>query len=420
MAFRPLVDALPWLDAAAWDHVLESAALSLLGRAEEIDAAAVMGALQACGLEPARHRIFLKGCKSLLKRAVAGGVEVAVGQLRRMGMSQAFAEVLHVVAEQTRANTLPRRSEAQAAPEEADAAAAEPLAPTETGEGDTGMPDWLANAPGPAAVTPGPVEVPGWLAEAPGVRIKSAVLAEDLPDWLANASGAGVATAADKSEMDTKLMLELVELELEMDGVLVTGVKPAAEEPPAEPPPARPLSRRAAKRAGKLERRRARKRGLEEPAPAQKRPAALTGFELHDLLLQKRWPEAAAHLGRDAYSAATLCGSRRGEPDAARRLRGRGANLFPLHLALLCRAPAALLQRLVEAYPRAVRARPGRLSGFSIFHSKSNFYGTFVWARRVRNSQKRRVSGPGRCGSRRASRAAACTAMRCGRCPSPS
>ena len=37
-----------------------------------------------------------------------------------------------------------------------------------------------------------------------------------------------------------------------------------------------------------------------------------------------------------------------------------------------------------------VRARPGRLSGLSVLHSKLFFYGAFVWARSVFNSQKRR------------------------------
>jgi hypothetical protein len=34
---------------------------------------------------------------------------------------------------------------------------------------------------------------------------------------------------------------------------------------------------------------------------------------------------------------------------------------------------------------------PGQLSGLSVSHSKSVLYGTFVWARRVLNNQKRRV-----------------------------
>jgi hypothetical protein len=36
-----------------------------------------------------------------------------------------------------------------------------------------------------------------------------------------------------------------------------------------------------------------------------------------------------------------------------------------------------------------VWARPGRLSGLSVFYSESVLYGAFVWARRVLNSQKR-------------------------------
>jgi hypothetical protein len=42
-----------------------------------------------------------------------------------------------------------------------------------------------------------------------------------------------------------------------------------------------------------------------------------------------------------------------------------------------------------EAVPETVRARPGRLSGLSVSHSKSVLYGVFVWARRVLNSPKR-------------------------------
>jgi hypothetical protein len=37
-----------------------------------------------------------------------------------------------------------------------------------------------------------------------------------------------------------------------------------------------------------------------------------------------------------------------------------------------------------------VRAHPGRLSHLTIFHSKSGFYGTFVWMCRVLNGRKRR------------------------------
>ena len=47
-----------------------------------------------------------------------------------------------------------------------------------------------------------------------------------------------------------------------------------------------------------------------------------------------------------------------------------------------------------------VRAAQGRFSALSVFLSKSVFYGAFVWARRVLNSQKRRfparaVAAPG-------------------------
>jgi hypothetical protein len=42
-----------------------------------------------------------------------------------------------------------------------------------------------------------------------------------------------------------------------------------------------------------------------------------------------------------------------------------------------------------------VRARPGRLSGLSVSHSESVFYGAFVWARRLLNRPKTAVSGPG-------------------------
>jgi hypothetical protein len=41
-----------------------------------------------------------------------------------------------------------------------------------------------------------------------------------------------------------------------------------------------------------------------------------------------------------------------------------------------------------------VRARPGRFSALTVFHSKSVLYGGFLWARRALNGQKRRCSGP--------------------------
>ena len=43
---------------------------------------------------------------------------------------------------------------------------------------------------------------------------------------------------------------------------------------------------------------------------------------------------------------------------------------------------------------RTVRVLPGRLSALSVFHSKSGFFGAFVWARRTLNSHTV-VSGPG-------------------------
>jgi hypothetical protein len=41
------------------------------------------------------------------------------------------------------------------------------------------------------------------------------------------------------------------------------------------------------------------------------------------------------------------------------------------------------------ASPESVRARPAHLSGLSVVHSESVFYGAFVWVRRALNSQKR-------------------------------
>jgi hypothetical protein len=41
-------------------------------------------------------------------------------------------------------------------------------------------------------------------------------------------------------------------------------------------------------------------------------------------------------------------------------------------------------------YRLTVRARPGRLSGLSVFHIKSVLYDAFVWARTALNIQKRR------------------------------
>jgi hypothetical protein len=51
-----------------------------------------------------------------------------------------------------------------------------------------------------------------------------------------------------------------------------------------------------------------------------------------------------------------------------------------------------------------VRALSERLSGLSVFHSKSLLYGAFVWARRVLNSQKRRFPARAGGGQARAGR----------------
>ena len=40
-----------------------------------------------------------------------------------------------------------------------------------------------------------------------------------------------------------------------------------------------------------------------------------------------------------------------------------------------------------------VRARAGRLSTLSVFHSKSLLYGAFVWSRRALNGPNRRFPG---------------------------
>ena len=40
----------------------------------------------------------------------------------------------------------------------------------------------------------------------------------------------------------------------------------------------------------------------------------------------------------------------------------------------------------------AARARPGRLSARSVFHSESDLYGAFVWVHRLIDSTKRRLS----------------------------
>ena len=46
--------------------------------------------------------------------------------------------------------------------------------------------------------------------------------------------------------------------------------------------------------------------------------------------------------------------------------------------------------RKLHPSPATVRARPGRLSALSVFHSESVFYGALVWVHRALNSQKRR------------------------------
>jgi hypothetical protein len=69
------------------------------------------------------------------------------------------------------------------------------------------------------------------------------------------------------------------------------------------------------------------------------------------------------------------------------------------------RAGLATLKQLAMNSIATVRAALGRLSALSVSLCKSisGLYGAFVWARRALNSQKRRVSGPGRARSRRRS-----------------
>jgi hypothetical protein len=55
--------------------------------------------------------------------------------------------------------------------------------------------------------------------------------------------------------------------------------------------------------------------------------------------------------------------------------------------------PTVQPKMTVEEFVASVRARPGRLSALSVFHSKSFLYGAVVWARRALNSQKRRFWG---------------------------
>eukprot|EP01050_Picozoa_sp_SAG11_P038705 SAG11_NODE_15927_length_562_cov_1.308855_1_plen_72_part_10 len=69
-ALKPVIEALLWLDDETWDSVLKNASLSLSGRSDEIDGDALSRALADCGLEHHLHRPFVKGCRSLLKRAM--------------------------------------------------------------------------------------------------------------------------------------------------------------------------------------------------------------------------------------------------------------------------------------------------------------------------------------------------------------
>ena len=86
--------------------------------------------------------------------------------------------------------------------------------------------------------------------------------------------------------------------------------------------------------------------------------------------------------------------------DAARAKQAYGAahwgTTVPLHSPPVSPPTRRISAELSAA---AVRARPGRLSGLSVSHSKSVLYGAFVWARRALSSQKRRFPAP---------RAAAC------------
>ena len=83
--------------------------------------------------------------------------------------------------------------------------------------------------------------------------------------------------------------------------------------------------------------------------------------------------------------------------DAARAKQAYGAahwgTTVPLHSPPVSPPTRRISAELSAA---AVRARPGRLSGLSVSHSKSVLYGVFVWARRALKRQKTAFSGPGR------------------------
>ena len=194
-----------------------------------------------------------------------------------------------------------------------------------------------------------------------------------LEDWLAEAPDAGLAAAAPpppkaKAARSLELELELIELQLAMErpeSALKERTQPsAASSPPAEPPaPAAPGSRRAAKRAA---RKRDKQTGVSKLWGARlasdqsrhRRPAVPklppdTGGALHDSLIKRQWAAAESHLAAQPASASAVASGT--AESGALRCCGRGADLLPLHLALLYGAPKGLVSDLLAVYPRAAR-----------------------------------------------------------------
>eukprot|EP01045_Picozoa_sp_COSAG04_P007605 COSAG04_NODE_401_length_14952_cov_3.941224_1_plen_360_part_10 len=138
----------------------------------------------------------------------------------------------------------------------------------------------------------------------------------------------------------------------------------AASSPPAEPPaPAAPGSRRAAKRAA---RKRDKQTGVSKLWGARlasdqsrhRRPAVPklppdTGGALHDSLIKRQWAAAESHLAAQPASASAVASGT--AESGVLRCCGRGADLLPLHLALLYGAPKGLVSDLLAVYPRAAR-----------------------------------------------------------------
>lgn len=55
-------------------------------------------ALEECGVEPQTHKAFLKGCRSLMKRVLAGDDALGLAELVRMGMAERYADAVGAAA----------------------------------------------------------------------------------------------------------------------------------------------------------------------------------------------------------------------------------------------------------------------------------------------------------------------------------